>query len=109
MSKFHEQKAAAKKDVKYVYTNAQIEEIRKKAWEEGFAEGIHLSIGGYSLVLHNSFSFGIRGRGKDRDGRCAIAADRFTYMMRSVGKPGGMTVEQLKKAAWEYGGIKGVM
>lgn len=109
MSKFHEQKAAAKKDVKYVYTNEQIEQIRKEAWEQGFADGMYLSIGGWCLVLHNSFGFGIRGRGKNREGRCAIAADRFAYMMRSVGKPGGMTPEKLKKAAWEYGGIKGVM
>ena len=109
MSKFHEQKAAAKKDVKYVYTNAQIEEIKKKAWEEGFAEGIHLSIGGWCIVLNKSFSFGKHGRTKDEKGRCAIASDRFAWMMRSIGKPGGMTVDKLKKAAWEYGGIKGVM
>lgn len=109
MSKFHEMKAARQKEIKYFYTNAQIEEIKKKAWEDGFAEGIHMSIGGWCLVLHNSFGFGIRGRGKNREGRCAIAADRFSYMMRSVGREGGMTPEKLKKAAYEYGGIKGVM
>lgn len=109
MSKFHEQKAAAKKEIAYKYTNAQIEEIRKEAWEKGFAEGVHLSIGGWCLVLRNSFRFGIRGRSKDEEGRCVIAASRFVYMMRSIGREGGMTVEKLKKAAYEIGGIKGVM
>ena len=109
MSKFHEQKAAAKKEIKYTYTNEQIEEIKKKAWEEGFAKGMHISIGGWCHVLHTSFQFGIRGRGSNREGRCAIAADRFCYMMRSIGRPGGMTIEQLEKAAWDYAGIKGVL
>ncbi len=109
MSKFHEQKAARQKEIKYVYTNAQIEEIKKKAWEDGFAEGIHLSIGGWCLVLRNSFRFGLRGRHKGEKGNCAIAAERFSCMMRSIGREGGMTVEQLKKAAFEIGGIKGVM
>ena len=109
MSKFHEQKAAVKKEIAYKYTNAQIEEIRKKAWEDGFAEGIHLSLGGMCLVLQNSFGFGKKRRCKDEESRCETAANRFVWMMRSIGRPGGMTVEKLKKAAYEYGGIKGVM
>ena len=109
MSKFHEQKAAAKKEIAYKYTNAQIDEIRQKAWEDGFAEGMHLSIGGMCLVLHNSFRFGKKRRCKDEESRCEIAELRLVWMLRSIGREGGVTVAQLKKAAWEFGGIKGVM
>ena len=101
MSKFHEQKVAKKKEIKYVYTNDQIEEIKKKAWEEGYAAGMHVTIGGVCAVLHNSLRFGRV--------RCSFVIERLVWMLKSIGREGGMTVKQLEEAAFKYGGVKGVL
>lgn len=101
MSKFHEEKKKKQEQVSYKYTNAQIRAIQEEYTRRGIEEGIHILIGLVCLVLHNSFNFGPK--------RCQLVADRMLQMFGRMDTEGGVTLQQVKKAAFEYGGVKTIL
>ena len=104
MGKFHEQKRAKQAEVKYSYTNAQIAEKERTAYAAGVAkgviEGIHYTLGAMCKVMNISYSYG-RGR---LPGLC----DRILGMLSHAGGPGVISLEELKKAAFDLGDIKDI-
>ena len=104
MGKFHEQKRAKQAEVKYSYTNAQIEQMRLEAYADGVAkgviEGIHCTIGAMCKVMNISYSYG-RGR---LPGLC----DRVLGMLSHAGGPGVISIEEMKRAAYDLGDVKDI-
>lgn len=104
MSDFHKKKAAQKAEITYKYTNAQIEEIERTAYAAGVAkgvvEGIHCSLGAFCKVFNTSYRWG-RGRLPD-------ACDRILGMLSHAGGPNVISIEEMKKAAYDLGDIKDI-
>ena len=104
MGKFHEEKRAKQAEVKYTYTNAQIAEVERTAYAAGVAkgviEGIHYTLGAMCKVMNISYRYG-RGR---LPGLC----DRILGMLSHAGGPGVISLEELKKAAFDLGDIKDI-
>ena len=104
MSDFHKKKAEKQAEVKYSYTNAQIEQIRMQAYADGVSkgviEGIHCTIGAMCKVMNISYSYG-RGR---LPGLC----DRVLGMLSHAGGPGVISIEEMKRAAYDLGDVKDI-
>ena len=100
MSDFHKKKAEKQKQTGYYYTNEQIRAIEVAATKRGVAEGLHILCGLVCLVLHNSFRFG--------RGRCTVVCDRMLHMFAKM-DVGGYTLQDIKKAAFELGGVKTIL
>ena len=100
MSKFHEQKKQKQEQIGYFYTNAQIRAIREEATRRGIQEALHIFCGLICLVLHNSFGFGRK--------RCEAVCDRVLCMFGKM-DVGGYTLQEIKKAAWDYGNVKTIL
>ena len=101
MGKFHDQKKAKQSEIAYKYTNAQIRDIEEKAMMRGCADSFAIAIGLTCLVLHNSFGFG--------KGRCTAVCSRMLTMFERMNTPGGLTLEQIDRAAYELGDVKSVI
>lgn len=101
MGKFHEEKRKRQAQIKYEYTNEQIEAIRAQAMHDGCAESFNILLGLTCLVLHNSFRFG--------KGRCTVVCERILSMFERMNTPGGLTLDQIDKAAFELGGVKSIL
>lgn len=101
MSNFHAVKAARKKEIRYNLSNADIDRIKVEATKKGTEAAFEMLLGLTCLVLHNSYGFG--------KGRCTVVMERITSMFAKMDKPGGYTLQDIRKAAKDLGGIKGVL
>ena len=101
MSNYHQKKDEQRKKVAYTLTVEQIRQIEERACRRGIEEGLHILIGLVCLVLHNSFGFGPM--------RCQVVADRMLSMFGRMDTPGGVTLQDVKKAARDYGGVKAIL
>lgn len=101
MSKFHEEKRARQSEIAYKYTNAQIKKIQDEAVMRGCSDAFNILLGLTCLVLHNSFGFG--------KGRCTAVCQRVMTMFERMNTPGGLTLDQIDKAAFELGEVKSVL
>ena len=101
MSDFHKKKAEKQAQIAYKYTNAQIKALMDEAMMKGCSESFNILLGLTCLVLHNSFGFG--------KGRCTAVCTRVMTMFERMNTPGGLTLEQIEKAAYELGDVKSVL
>ena len=100
MGTYHKEKEQKRKEIKYYLTVGQIRQIEERATRRGIEEGLHILLGLVCLVLHNSFGFG--------QGRCTTVCDRMLHMFEKM-DVGGVTLQDVKKAAFELGGVKSIL
>ena len=101
MGKFHEEKRKKQAQISYKYTNEQIEAIRAQAMRDGTAESFNILLGLTCLVLKNSCMWDVED--------ITLVCSRMLTMFERMNTPGGLTLEQINKAAFELGGVKSIL